>query len=365
MKDVKKFNCALLAKWEWRLQSDEKGKWKDVLISKYGTTNGNVRSQWKMQSWWWKDLKKVCGEGEGRGWFQQALTWKVGIGDKVRFWEDAWVENVNLKTLYPRLYSLSLEQGLKIVEVGEWGEEGWQWQLEWRRARFEWEVVLEEEMLRYVEKGSMNKEVNDCILWRGDALGVFSVKSAYDCMNSQVSSTTNSVFKMLWQTEARPSAQTTAWKVLLDRLPTKGNLIRRGVQVTSPLCVFCHESDESVQHLLCECKFTHRVWTFCSRWIGIEMAHHNDPKRHFENFHLVHCNLKQNQVWKGTWVAIVRCIWDQRNVIIFRQGVPDAEEVFHSAQMLSWLWLKHKVKPFIYALSDWILNPNQCIRSCG
>jgi len=32
----------------------------------------------------------------------------LGSGDKARFWEDVWVGTANLKTLYPRLFSLSL-----------------------------------------------------------------------------------------------------------------------------------------------------------------------------------------------------------------------------------------------------------------
>ena len=36
IKDIRKLNCAMLAKWRWRLISQEKGKWKEVLLSKYG-----------------------------------------------------------------------------------------------------------------------------------------------------------------------------------------------------------------------------------------------------------------------------------------------------------------------------------------
>jgi len=35
-KDIRKFNSALIAKWRWRFISQEKGKWKEVLESKYG-----------------------------------------------------------------------------------------------------------------------------------------------------------------------------------------------------------------------------------------------------------------------------------------------------------------------------------------
>jgi len=45
--------------------------------------------------------------------------------------------------------------------------------------------------------------------------------------------------------------------------------------------------------------------------------------------------MKQNQVSKGVWAAIVRCILEHRNNVIFRQGVPDAEKIFQAAQLLS------------------------------
>jgi len=59
------------------------------LVSKY--CSGAVRSQdnSKFLSLWWRDLSRVCEEGKGEGWFQKYVAWKVGSGDKVKFWEDA------------------------------------------------------------------------------------------------------------------------------------------------------------------------------------------------------------------------------------------------------------------------------------
>ena len=72
---------------------------------------------------------------------------------------------------------------------------------------------------------------------------------------------------------------------------------------------------------------------------------------------------KQNLVRKGVWVNIIRGIWDQRNLIVFKQGVVDAEEILQRAQLKSWLWMKHKVHSFNYSFVDWILNPLICINS--
>jgi len=136
IKDIRKFNYALMAKWKWRLMSDEKGKWKDILESKYMVTSGNSQVRPCNQSWWWRDLEKICKDGNGVGWFQQAVTWNVKSGDSVRFWEDPWTNDNNLKELFPRLFSLSLNQGMTVGEIGYWDDHGWHWHLNWRRERF-------------------------------------------------------------------------------------------------------------------------------------------------------------------------------------------------------------------------------------
>ncbi|XP_068504282.1 uncharacterized protein [Phaseolus vulgaris] len=130
----------------------------------------------------------------------------------------------------------------------------------------------------------MDKENLDQIVWKGDPTGIFFVKSAYMSLSNQPSGYTDDVFNLLWQAKATPKALITTWRILLDRLPTSNNLIKRGMMGISP-----------------------------------------------------------NKVWKGMWVTIVRCIWEQRNLVVFKQGVSDAEEIFHSAQLSSWLRLKHRM----------------------
>jgi len=125
IKEIRNFNSALLAKWKWGIMSDEGGKWKDILKSKYGSEVVRRQVGLKYQSWWWRDLAKVSGEGEEEGWFRKATGWKVDDGGTVRFWEDVWLQNSSLKSLYPRLYSLSLDQGKTVGEVGRWEDGRW------------------------------------------------------------------------------------------------------------------------------------------------------------------------------------------------------------------------------------------------
>ena len=89
----------------------------------------------------------------------------------MRFWEESWANNTNLKSvyprLYPRLYSQSLDHGLKVVEVGIWVDLVWVWKLRWRCSGFEWESTLHEELLRFLSGVKLNKEMKDCMTWKG------------------------------------------------------------------------------------------------------------------------------------------------------------------------------------------------------
>jgi len=82
IKDVRCFNYALLAKWKWWLQGHERGKWKDIINSKYGSVLGQPPTPIKYQSWGWRDLIKVCGEEGMTGWFNKAVGWMIGAGTK-------------------------------------------------------------------------------------------------------------------------------------------------------------------------------------------------------------------------------------------------------------------------------------------
>jgi len=271
-------------------------------------------------------------------------------------------EMPSLKVLYTRLYSLSLDQGKMVGEVGGWEDGRWRWRLNWIRDRYKWESNLEENMFLSLNMGVICKDSHDHLVWRKDPTGIFSVKSAYSILaNHQATSTMEGVYSILWQAKASPKALLTAWRVLHDRIPTIVNLIRRGVSVISPLCALCSLSKESSQHLFLDCVVAQRVWSRCCRWIGILGVQNKDIRNHMVNFHLIHLSSKQNQVWTGLWAAIVMCIWEQRNLIVFKDGVPDADEIFQNSQMQSWLWLKHQTADFSYGFSDWILNPNQCL----
>jgi len=60
--------------------------WKEGLESKYESwRNLNSRTNPKYESWWWRDLRKICGESSEGSWFDENIRWKIGSGLRVRF----------------------------------------------------------------------------------------------------------------------------------------------------------------------------------------------------------------------------------------------------------------------------------------
>jgi len=103
---------------------------------------------------WWKDLSRVCDNGVQGNWFDSRLQWCIGDGRCVKFWSDWWVEDKALKDKFLRLYSISLNKESMLGDIAEWdcGKtfRCTNWNLCWRRERFEWEKHLEEQLLTLI-----------------------------------------------------------------------------------------------------------------------------------------------------------------------------------------------------------------------
>jgi len=107
VKDISKFNYALLEKLKRRLGVGEKGVWRNIIKSRYGNWREIKKSMVdRKSSYWWKDLCLICEVDKESNWFDRRIKWKHGNEGKIKFWEDCWVGDRPLKDIFPRLYSI-------------------------------------------------------------------------------------------------------------------------------------------------------------------------------------------------------------------------------------------------------------------
>nr|GEY70712.1 RNA-directed DNA polymerase, eukaryota [Tanacetum cinerariifolium] len=62
-----------------------------------------------------------------------------------------------------------------------------------------------------------------------------------------------------------------AWKVSLDRLPTRFNLARRNVAVASTLSPICNQAPEDSSHLFCGCSMAKEIVALICRWWSLNL----------------------------------------------------------------------------------------------
>jgi hypothetical protein len=76
------------------------------------------------------------------------------------------------------------------------------------------------------------------------------------------------------------------WRLLRDKLPTKANLVARGIlSPATHICIFGCGEVESAHHLFISCGTFGSLWALVRSWIGIPVVEYTSLLRdHFVQF---------------------------------------------------------------------------------
>ena len=78
--------------------------------------------------------------------------------------------------------------------------------------------------------------MQDIRVWKADPSGIYSTKSAYRLLRTSNPIPEANILKTIWKLNVPPRAAIFSWRLILDRLPTRGNLLRRNVQMQDNSC---------------------------------------------------------------------------------------------------------------------------------
>lgn len=112
------------------------------------------------------------------------------------------------------------------------------------------------------------------------------------------------------------------WKLRLNRLPSRVNLDRRGLDLHSILCPTCDSDVETVNHLFFSCELALDLWALVARWWEIDISicsSISDWDRWFGSLTLKHNTMLCLEV-----VFCTMCweIWNFRNKLLFDRSKP-------------------------------------------
>jgi hypothetical protein len=321
VRDINSVNLSLLTKWRWRLlDMEDSGLWKEVLAAKYGAhVLHNV--VWNIPipsnaSQWWKDIRDLDDCVEAKNWLEESCSRCLGNGARTSFWIDKWVGDLPLSVSFPRLFSLAIDKeatigNLVVVEGDRIG-----WNFSWRRRLFHWEEERVTLLLAQIEVIRLSN-VEDRWRWNLVPEGVFSVHSAFVSLSKELvpghnlSPFETSIFKSIWDSPAPSKVITFSWQLLYDRVPTKVNLVLRGILPpnSGENCIWCGIARESSSHLFLHCKMIMAVWYEIFKWLGVVVV---IPPNLFHLFDCLSVAAKNKKIRKGfrlIWHTVLWSIW--------------------------------------------------------
>ncbi|GAU48788.1 hypothetical protein TSUD_406310 [Trifolium subterraneum] len=284
---VREFNLALLEKWCWRMFVDREGFWLRVLAARYGVERVRLCAGGSRGSAWSRELVSIRdggGDLEG-GWFRRHILRKVGDGANTFFWTDPWMVRTPLSERFGRLFDLAVNKSVSVAEMfqsgWEVGGEAWVW----RRPLRAWEEEMLGECQTLLLTVSLQAFSYDRWLWQPYLDGGYSVCGAYQILTAHDVVPLDAAADLIWHTQVPLKVSIFAWRLLRDRLPTKVNLISRGIlPMEDHLCVSGCGAVESAQHVFLSCSTFRPLWNMVNSCICSSLATAQTPSDHFVQF---------------------------------------------------------------------------------
>ncbi|KAK2380885.1 hypothetical protein QL285_068539 [Trifolium repens] len=173
----------------------------------------------------------------------------------------------------------------------------------------------------------------------------------------------DAVGKLIWHTQVPLKVSIFAWRLLRDRLPTKANLLTRGIlPTTDHQCVLGCGEVESAYHLFISCGTFGSLWTLVRSWIGIPVVEYTSLRDHFVQFtRSTGGSQARRSFLQLVWLACVWVVWTERNHRLFRASVRTIPQLLDNIKLFSFRWLKATSATLASNCHSWWSSPFLCL----
>ncbi|GJW82873.1 putative RNA-directed DNA polymerase [Tanacetum coccineum] len=156
-----------------------------------------------------------------------------------------------------------------------------------------------------------------------------------------------------------------AWKVFLDRLPTRSNLQHRGVLVSDLLCPLCSSAQEDSSHLFFSCRLATDIVRLVCRWWNLSWTPLGSYADWLNWFNSIRLSSRVKDLLEGVLYITWWSVWMFRNQLLFSSKAPRKEVIFDDIVSRSFTWcLSRCSNGFWVMLSNEGLLPQLCYNLC-
>ncbi|KAK2429612.1 hypothetical protein QL285_028036 [Trifolium repens] len=221
-----------------------------------------------------------------------------------------------------------------------WGAEGAGWV--WQRQLRGWEEEELKECQSLLLTRVLQDQSSDQWQWQPDPDMGYTVRGAYQLLTSQDPVTMDDAARLVWHPQVPLKVSIFAWRLQRDRLPTKTNLVTRGIlSAAAHSCVSGCGEVESAHHLFLTCSTFGPIWPLVHAWIGIPLVEHASLRDHFVQFTSSAGGSRARRSFlQLIWLACVWVVWTERNHRLFRGTASTLHQLLDKIKLFSFRWLK-------------------------
>ncbi|GJW95508.1 RNA-directed DNA polymerase, eukaryota [Tanacetum coccineum] len=340
-------NHTLLLKWVWRFISQDGSLWFRVIQALHGPSLDSHSVN--LTSNWCTILREVnLLKDKGFDFFSHCKK-RVGDGHCTQFWGENWICEEPLRQRFPRLFALELDKVVSVAaKLGSFSPDDY-----FRRSvrdgaeRQQWD-----DLCALLESVSLSpaKDIWICDL-TGD--GEFRVKEVRNSLDDLLLSSQPDATR--WVKCIPIKINVFVWRARLDCLPSRSNLVRRGVALDSVTCPLCHAFVEDIQHVLFRCDIAKRIFRRICRWWDLvwqDLLSFSDWNTWFSSIRLP---AKVKSLLEGVFCVAWWSIWVFRNRSIFGEVPPRRSVIFDEIVSFSFNWCSSRCNR-VFSWDYWLKN---------
>nr|GEY20640.1 RNA-directed DNA polymerase, eukaryota [Tanacetum cinerariifolium] len=144
-----------------------------------------------------------------------------------------------------------------------------------------------------------------------------------------------------------------AWKVSLVRLPTRVNLMHRGIYVSSLPCPICSSHIEDTSHLLFSCTMAADVTRLVCRWWDLVWSPFGSYSEWISWFNSIRLGSNLKSMLEGVFYVTWWCLWNFRNRLLFAAQKSRKDVIFDDIVARSFSWCNARFRSS-FSWDNWL-----------
>ncbi|XP_050234784.1 uncharacterized protein LOC126682983 [Mercurialis annua] len=254
----------------------------------------------------WRGIHTACVKNiEVWDKFKGGISVRLGNRDNINLWNDIWVGDQTLSSLYPRLYQIAMDKNASVRH--NFNSAHFSYCLNWNRSLQVGDQELLDSLQVQLRDHSHRPEVIDAVCWERTDGFTPAVKGAAVYSFSQ-----------LCKLKLPPQINFFFWLLARGRISSKISSAHRGIITRENTgCSLCMV-DETNLHIFMHCHYAWKVWSKFFSMCNISSTLPNSLIEFFM-FRDSLSDWKHRVLWRTIWFYCIWDLWKARN----RRGFND------------------------------------------